>query len=211
MNRYEIYHASAYNCYALTLEKTIQNGFFHPRKNEKNYEKNIFSETLFLEMADRMANDGFRDAGYEYIILDGNDNTLKTYHKILPCLIVKYSIIVWKCGRLWLLGHGLGNFYLLQSQNGLKYEDCLFLWLSDCWMNMTRDSNGFLIADPDRFPSGIPFLSDYVSLPTVLSRCVRSLFKPTRKSSPWGNFSDGGLILRQIGSTLYNKLVVYLS
>ena len=27
---------------------------------------------------------------------------------------------------------------------------------------------------------------------TVLSRGVRSLFGPTRKSSPWGNFSDGG-------------------
>ena len=28
---------------------------------------------------------------------------------------------------------------------------------------------------------------------TVLSRGVRSLFGSTRKSSPWGNFSDGGL------------------
>ena len=27
---------------------------------------------------------------------------------------------------------------------------------------------------------------------TALSRGVRSLFGPTRKSSPWGNFSDGG-------------------
>ena len=28
---------------------------------------------------------------------------------------------------------------------------------------------------------------------TVLSRVGRSLFEPTRKSSPWDNFSDGGL------------------
>ena len=28
---------------------------------------------------------------------------------------------------------------------------------------------------------------------TALSRGVRSLSGPTRKSSPWGNFSDGGL------------------
>ena len=28
---------------------------------------------------------------------------------------------------------------------------------------------------------------------TALSRGVQSLFGPTRKSSPWGNFSDGGL------------------
>ena len=27
---------------------------------------------------------------------------------------------------------------------------------------------------------------------TVLSRYVRSFFGPTRKLSPWGNFSDGG-------------------
>ncbi|OQV16461.1 Alpha-N-acetylgalactosaminidase [Hypsibius exemplaris] len=68
----------------------------------KNDPHNCIGEVLFLEMAEKMASGGFRDAGYEYIILD------------------------------------------------------------DCWMNMTRDSNGFLIADPERFPSGIPFLSDYI-------------------------------------------------
>ena len=31
-----------------------------------------------------------------------------------------------------------------------------------------------------------------MELNTVLSRGVRSLFGPTRKSSPWGNFSDCG-------------------
>ena len=29
-----------------------------------------YSEKLFMDMADRMAEDGFRDAGYEYISID---------------------------------------------------------------------------------------------------------------------------------------------
>ena len=35
--------------------------------------------------------------------------------------------------------------------------------------------------------------SSWFVLVLVLSRGVRSLFGPTRKLSPWGNFSDGGL------------------
>lgn len=34
--------------------------------------------------------------------------------------------------------------------------------IDDCWMAMERDSNGSLVADPDRFPSGIKALADYV-------------------------------------------------
>lgn len=30
----------------------------------------IFSEKLFMAMADHMVSDGFRDAGYEYISVD---------------------------------------------------------------------------------------------------------------------------------------------
>lgn len=54
-------------------------------------------------MADRMAEDGYLEAGYEYIIID------------------------------------------------------------DCWLARERDKNGKLQPDPDRFPSGIKALSDYVS------------------------------------------------
>lgn len=35
--------------------------------------------------------------------------------------------------------------------------------LDDCWMSHERDANGRLQPDPDRFPSGIKALSDYVS------------------------------------------------
>ena len=53
-------------------------------------------------MADRMAADGFREAGYEYVIID------------------------------------------------------------DCWLDKSRDSRGRLQPDPERFPSGIKALADYV-------------------------------------------------
>ena len=35
--------------------------------------------------------------------------------------------------------------------------------MDDCWMAKERDANGKLVADPDRFPSGIKALADYVS------------------------------------------------
>ncbi|KAJ3649622.1 hypothetical protein Zmor_021353 [Zophobas morio] len=60
------------------------------------------SEKLFQVMADRMAEDGYLEAGYEYVIMD------------------------------------------------------------DCWLSSERDSDGRLQADPDRFPSGIKALADYV-------------------------------------------------
>ena len=55
-------------------------------------------------MADRMAADGYLDAGYQYVNID------------------------------------------------------------DCWMSKERDSNGDLVPDPDRFPSGMKALADYVSV-----------------------------------------------
>ncbi|GFY46262.1 alpha-N-acetylgalactosaminidase [Trichonephila inaurata madagascariensis] len=60
------------------------------------------SEKLYMDMADRMVADGFREAGYEYINVD------------------------------------------------------------DCWMDMTRDGSNKLKPDPERFPSGIKALADYV-------------------------------------------------
>lgn len=64
--------------------------------------KNCISEKLYMDMADRMAADGFKDAGYEFINID------------------------------------------------------------DCWMSKTRDSSNKLVADPERFPSGIKVLADYI-------------------------------------------------
>ena len=58
-------------------------------------------------MADRMAADGYKDVGYEYVNID------------------------------------------------------------DCWAAKQRDSDGKLRADPERFPSGIKKLADYVSFKNV--------------------------------------------
>ncbi|XP_038271779.1 alpha-galactosidase A isoform X2 [Dermochelys coriacea] len=60
------------------------------------------SEQLFMQMADLMVSDGWKDVGYEYVCID------------------------------------------------------------DCWMSLTRDDQDRLQPDPERFPSGIRKLADYV-------------------------------------------------
>ena len=37
-----------------------------------------------------------------------------------------------------------------------------FVNIDDCWLAKERDSEGRLVADPERFPSGIKALSQYV-------------------------------------------------
>ena len=39
---------------------------------------------------------------------------------------------------------------------------CVCVCRQDCWDSLERDSEGRLQPDPERFPSGIKFLSDYV-------------------------------------------------
>ncbi|XP_019855912.1 PREDICTED: alpha-N-acetylgalactosaminidase-like [Amphimedon queenslandica] len=70
--------------------------------NCKDDPDNCIGEKLFMRMADHIASDGFKDAGYQYINID------------------------------------------------------------DCWASKERDSQGRLQADPDRFPSGIAALANYV-------------------------------------------------
>jgi len=69
----------------------------------KNDPKNCISERLFMDMADRMVADGYKDAGYEYVNID------------------------------------------------------------DCWASKKRDPVTMeLMPDPERFPSGMKALADYV-------------------------------------------------
>lgn len=63
---------------------------------------NCISERLLMKMADIMASEGYRDAGYQYVNVD------------------------------------------------------------DCWPSHQRAANGRLQPDPDRFPSGIKALADYI-------------------------------------------------
>ena len=45
---------------------------------------------------------------------------------------------------------------------GFKEAGYVHVNLDDCWMAKERDSNRKLVADPERFPSGIKALADYV-------------------------------------------------
>uniref|UniRef100_A0A131Z618 Alpha-galactosidase n=1 Tax=Rhipicephalus appendiculatus TaxID=34631 RepID=A0A131Z618_RHIAP len=63
---------------------------------------NCLSEKLFMKMADHLADDGYRDAGYVYLVID------------------------------------------------------------DCWSERQRTNDGYLMADLERFPRGLNFLSDYI-------------------------------------------------
>ncbi len=37
-----------------------------------------------------------------------------------------------------------------------------YIIVDDCWLDMERDEEGKLQPDPERFPSGIPALAEYV-------------------------------------------------
>ncbi|MEI7491105.1 MAG: glycoside hydrolase family 27 protein [Bacteroidota bacterium] len=45
--------------------------------------------------------------------------------------------------------------------NGMKDVGYSYLILDDCWQT-ERDLNGIILADPDRFPSGMKILGDYI-------------------------------------------------
>ena len=47
------------------------------------------------------------------------------------------------------------------ATNGMKEAGYQYVVIDDCWQ-VGRDDNGFIIADPQRFPSGIKALADYV-------------------------------------------------
>ena len=45
--------------------------------------------------------------------------------------------------------------------SGLKDVGYQYVVIDDCWQ-VSRDQNGNIVADPERFPSGIKSLADYV-------------------------------------------------
>jgi hypothetical protein len=53
-----------------------------------------------------------------------------------------------------------------------------YIIIDDCWLSHERDAQGKLQPDPERFPSGIKALADYVSLRTddILPIGLSSLF-----------------------------------
>ena len=59
------------------------------------------------------------------------------------------------------------NLYKAQAgrmvADGYKDAGYVYVNIDDCWPSKERDSQGRLVADPERFPSGIKALADYVS------------------------------------------------
>ncbi len=47
------------------------------------------------------------------------------------------------------------------ATNGMKEAGYQYVLIDDCWQ-VSRDENGFIVADPQRFPSGMKALADYV-------------------------------------------------
>jgi alpha-galactosidase len=48
------------------------------------------------------------------------------------------------------------------ATKGLKEAGYVYVVLDDCWMTRERDANGQLVADPQKFPSGMKALGDYL-------------------------------------------------
>jgi alpha-galactosidase len=47
------------------------------------------------------------------------------------------------------------------ATNGMKDAGYQYVVIDDCWQ-VKRDADGFIVADPERFPSGIKALADYI-------------------------------------------------
>lgn len=54
----------------------------------------------------------------------------------------------------------MADLLVSEGYRDVGYE---YINIDDCWMAKERAANGSLIGDPDRFPSGIKALADYVS------------------------------------------------
>src|SRR4051812_20158266 len=50
----------------------------------------------------------------------------------------------------------------LMVSSGMRDRGYTYVNLDDCWMTRSRDSNGNLVADPAKFPSGLKALGDYI-------------------------------------------------
>ena len=56
----------------------------------------------------------------------------------------------------------------LMVAKGFKAAGYEYVNIDDCWLAKERDSDGNLMPDPDRFPSGIKALANYVSFLILL-------------------------------------------
>ena len=47
-------------------------------------------------------------------------------------------------------------------ETGMAAAGYEYINMDDCWLASTRNASGYLMPDPDRFPSGIKYLADYI-------------------------------------------------
>ena len=60
--------------------------------------------------------------------------------------------------------------------DGYKDAGYEYVSIDDCWLARERDSKGRLQPDPERFPSGIKALADYVSVHIVTESNLCGIF-----------------------------------
>ncbi len=65
----------------------------------------------------------------------------------------------------------------LMVSEGYRDAGYVYLSLDDCWQAKRRNAQGRLMPDPDRFPSGMKALADYVSITCSLQAFYTDPFK----------------------------------
>jgi Alpha galactosidase A len=61
------------------------------------------------------------------------------------------------------------------TQDGFADLGYKYVVIDDCWLSLSRDEAGRLQPDPQRFPSGIKALADYVHKRCSCIKCHMSL------------------------------------
>ena len=57
-------------------------------------------------------------------------------------------------------------------KDGYKDVGYEYVSIDDCWLARERDAHGKLQPDPERFPSGMKALADYVSIHIATNSCL---------------------------------------
>jgi len=50
----------------------------------------------------------------------------------------------------------------IMAEQGYKEAGYEYVIIDDCWLLRERDENGKLVPDPEKFPHGMKYVSDYV-------------------------------------------------
>jgi alpha-N-acetylgalactosaminidase len=101
----------------------------------KNHPDSCISEGLYMAMADELVSGGYKDAGYTYVNIDG----------MMPAALILVRLL-----------------HACRADTDTSVGDltCHDGWSPDCWQNRSRDADGALQADSERFPHGIKWLAD---------------------------------------------------